>query len=152
MKKVVLASLLAVAGASASLAFSQQPAAASGQIQMSQDEYKVYNECTTAAAGAAKATACEAYLKAYPNSAVKQDVLSQILFADSQTGDQAATLSAADRLLALDPSNLRALTFEVYYRRQDADKLTDPAAKVAALEAKRGIPQPLEPFPAVRHQ
>jgi hypothetical protein len=134
MKKVVLASLLAVAGASASLAFAQQPAPAAGQIQMSQDEYKVYNECTTAAQGAPKATACEAYLKAYPNSAVKQDVLGQILFADSQTGDQAATLSAADRLLALDPGNLRALTFEVYYRRADADKLTDAAAKAAALD------------------
>jgi hypothetical protein len=134
MKKVVLASLLAVAGASAPLAFAQQPAAAGGQIQMSQDEYKVYNECTTATTPAAKAEACEAYLKAYPNSAVKQDVLNQILFADSQTGNQEATLSAADRLLALDPSNLRALTFEVYYRRADADKLTDPAAKVAALD------------------
>ena len=140
MKKVVLASLLAVAGASASLVFAQQPApaagqtAAGGQVQMSQDEYKVYNDCTTATTPAAKAPACEAYLKAYPNSAVKQDVLSQILFADSQTGDQAATLSAADRLLALDPSNLRALTFEVFYRRADADKLTDPAAKTAALD------------------
>ena len=140
MKKVVLASLLAVAGASASLAFSQQPApaagqtAAGGQVQMSQDEYKLYNDATTATTPAAKAAAFEAYLKAYPNSAVKQDVLGQILFADSQTGDQAATLSAADRLLALDPSNLRALTFEVYYRRADADKLTDPTAKVAALD------------------
>jgi hypothetical protein len=61
-------------------------------------------------------------------------VLNQILFADSQTGDQAATLGAADRLLAIDPNNLRALTFEVYYRRADADKLTDPAAKTAALD------------------
>jgi hypothetical protein len=140
MKKVVLASLLAIAGASASLAFSQQPApaagqaAAGGQIQMSQDEYKVYNDCTTATTPAAKAAGCEAYLKAYPNSAVKQAVLGQILFADSQTGDQAATLSAADRLLAIDPGNLQALTFEVYYRRADADKLTDPAAKIAALD------------------
>jgi hypothetical protein len=66
---------------------------------------------------------------------VKEDVLNQILFADSQIGDQAATLNAADRLLAVDPNNLRALTFEVYYRRADADKLTDPAAKQAALDA-----------------
>ena len=155
MKKVVLASLLAVAGAvpSASLAFSQQPAAGAqqpaagaqqpaagaqsaqgGGIQMSQAEYAAYNNATTQTTPAAKAAAFEAYLKAYPNSAVKQDVLSQILFADSQTGDQAATLDAADRLLAIDPDNLRALTFEVYYRRADADKLTDAAAKQAALD------------------
>jgi hypothetical protein len=137
MKKVVLASLLAVAGAvpAASVVFAQQPpAAAAGQVQMSQEEYAAYNNANTQTTPAAKAAAFEAYLKAYPNSAVKADVLGQILFADSQTGDQAATLSAADRLLALDPNNLRALTFEVYYRRADADKLTDPAAKQAALD------------------
>jgi hypothetical protein len=134
MKKVVLASLLAVAGAVpfASLAFAQQ--AASGGIQMSQDEYAAYNKANTATTAADKAAAFEAYLKAYPNSAVKTDVLNQILFADSQTGDQAATLNAADRLLAVDPSNIRALVFEIYYRRPEADKLTDPAAKQAALD------------------
>jgi hypothetical protein len=134
MKKVVLASLLAVAGAvpSASLMFAQQPAA--GGIQMSADEYAAYNNANTQTTAAGKAAAFEAYLKAYPSSAVKQDVLNQILFADSQTGDQAATVNAADRLLAIDPNNLRALTFEVYYRRADADKLTDPAAKQAALD------------------
>jgi hypothetical protein len=135
MKKVVLASLLAVAGAvlSASLTYAQQ--SSSGGIQMSQAEYAAYNKANTETTAAGKAAAFEAYLKQYPNSAVKADVLNQILFADSQTGDQAATLSAADRLLAIDPNNLRALTFEVYYRRADADKLTDPAAKQAALDA-----------------
>ena len=135
MKKVVLASLLAVAGAApfASLAYSQQ--ATAGGIQMSQDEYAAYNKANTATAPADKAAAFEAYLKAYPNSAVKVDVLNQILFADSQVGDQTSTLNAADRLLAVDPNNLRALTFEVYYRRIDADKLTDLAAKQAALDA-----------------
>ncbi len=134
MKKVALASLLALATAvsSASLAFAQQPAA--GGIQMSQDEYAAYNNANTQTTAAAKAAAFEAYLKAYPNSAVKADVLNQILFADSQTGDQAATLNAADRLLAVDPNNVRALVFEVYYHRADADKMTDPAAKLAALD------------------
>jgi hypothetical protein len=135
MKKVVLASLLAVAGAApfASLAYSQQTAA--GGIQMSQDEYAAYNKANTASTAADKAAAFEAYLKQYPNSAVKADVLNQILFADSQVGDQAATLNAADRLLAVDPNNLRALTFEVFYRRADADKLTDATAKQTALDA-----------------
>jgi hypothetical protein len=135
MKKVVLASLLAVAGAvpMTSALLAQQPAA-TGQVQMSPEEYAAYNNANTQTTPAAKAAAFEAYLKAYPASGVKADVLNQILFADSQTGDQAATLGAADRLLAIDPNNLRALTFEVYYRRADADKLTDPAAKTAALD------------------
>lgn len=134
MKKVVLVSLLALAVAvpSASLAFAQQ--AAAGGVTMSQDEYAAYNNANTQTTPAAKAAAFEAYLKAYPNSSVKEDVLNQILFADSQTGDQAATLNAADRLLTIDPNNVRALVFEVYYRRADADKLTDPAAKQAALD------------------
>jgi hypothetical protein len=133
MKKVVLASLLAVAGAisSASLSFAQ--ATGSG-IQMSADEYAAYNNANTQGNCAAKATAFEAYLKAYPNSAVKVDVLSQILFCDTQGADEATTLSAADRLLAVDPGNLRALAVEVYYKRLDGDKLTDPAAKTAALD------------------
>jgi hypothetical protein len=134
MKKVVLASLLAVAGAvpSASLVYAQQ--ASSGGIQMSQEEYAAYNKANTETTAAGKAAAFEAYLKQYPNSAVKPDVLNQILFADSQTGDQAATLNAADRLLAVDPNNVRALVFEVYYLRPEADKMTDPAAKQAALD------------------
>jgi len=135
MKKVVLVSLLAVAGAvpSASLMFAQQQPAGGG-VTMSQDEYAAYNNANTQTTAAAKAAAFEAYLKAYPNSSVKSDVLNQILFADSQTGDQAATISAADRLLAIDPSNIRALVFEIYYKRPAADALTDPAAKQAALD------------------
>jgi hypothetical protein len=134
MKKVVLASLLAVAGAVpfASLAYSQQ--ASSGGIQMSQDEYAAYNKANSETTAAAKAADFEAYLKAYPNSAVKVDVLNQILYADSQVGDETAILSAADRLLAVDPNNIRALVFEIFYRRPEADKLTDPAAKQAALD------------------
>jgi hypothetical protein len=153
MKKVVLASLLAVAGAAPVvphlMAQPQQPAAGGGQIQMSADEYAAYNNANTQTTPAAKAAAFEAYLKAYPNSAVKGDVLNQLLFAYSQSGDQAKTLDAADRLLAVDPNNLRALTFEVYYRRAEADKMTDPAAKQAALDkvaqyAQTGLnaPQP----------
>lgn len=136
MKKVVIASLLAIAGAVplASHVFAQAAAPASGQVQMSEDEYKDYQAANTQTAPAAKAAAFEEYLKKYPKSAVKAEVLNQLLFAYSQTGDQANTLSAADRLLELDPNNLRALTFEVYYRRADADKLTDVAAKQAALD------------------
>ena len=135
MKKVVLASLLSAA---ALIPFVVQPAAfgqaAQGNIQMSQDEYAKYQAAVNATTPQAKAQAFEDYLKAYPNSAVKADVLNQLLYQYSQIGDQAKTLDAADRLLAIDPQNIRALTLEVYYRKADADKLTDPAAKVAALD------------------
>jgi hypothetical protein len=138
MKKVVLASLLSATAlipfVVQPVAFGQATAPGGGQIQMSQDEYAKYNAALTATSPAAKAQAFEDYLKAYPNSAVKPDVLNQLLYAYNQTGDKAKTLDAADRLLAVDPQNLRALTMEVYYRRADAEALTDPAAKAAALD------------------
>ena len=149
MKQVVLASLLAAAGAVSVTPFALSQAAtgaagATGQVQMSQDEYNAYQKGVTATSPAEKAANFEAYLKQYPNSSVKVQALNQILFAYSQTGDEAKTLDAADRLLAVDPSNLRALTFEVYYRKSDADKLPDPAAKQAGLDqaasfAQRGL-------------
>ncbi|MDE1155545.1 MAG: hypothetical protein PW735_07405 [Acidobacteriaceae bacterium] len=139
MKKVVLASLLSFATAAPMVSFAQdaqQPAQqqGGGQVQMSQEEYAAYNNANTQTAPAAKAAAFEAYLKQYPNSAVKAEVLNQLLFAYNQAGDQANTVATADRVLALDPQNVRALTLEVYYRRADADKMTDPTAKSAALD------------------
>ncbi len=147
MKMFVSGLLLAAAGAATFVPnataqdASASAAPAQGQVQMSQDEYNAYQAGVTATSPAAKAAAFEAYLQKYPNSAVKTEALNQILFADSQTGDKAKTLDAADRLLKVDPSNLRALTFEVYYRRADADALTDPAAKVAALDVVAGYAQ-----------
>ena len=138
MKKVLLASLLTLVSAAPMVSIShaqlgtQQPA---GKIQMSEEEYAAYNNANTQTDPNAKAAAFEAYLKAYPNSAVKADVLNQLVFIYSQGTDQAKTLDAADRLLAIDKQNLRALTLEVYYRRVAADALTDPAAKTAALDA-----------------
>ncbi|HEV2576520.1 MAG TPA: hypothetical protein VGU25_04860 [Acidobacteriaceae bacterium] len=136
MKKVVLASLLSAA---ALIPFAIQPAfgqAAPGGsgVQMSQEEYAKYNAAVTATTPQAKAQAFEDYLKAYPNSAVKSDVMNQLIYLYSSQNDEAKTLDAADRLLAIDPNNIRALTLEVYYRRADADKLTDATAKEAALD------------------
>lgn len=155
MKKVVLASLLAVAGIApmAQTCYAQDPAAGTGQaqakgndIQMSADEYKSYNDCNSAT-GAAKTTACEAYLKAYPNSAVKVDALQMLLYAYSQANDVPHTLDAADRLLQVDPNNIRALSLEVYLRQKAADAMDNPVvvpaspAKQAALDVVAGLAQ-----------
>ena len=48
--------------------------------------------------------------------------------------DSTKTLDAADRLLQVDPNNLRAITLEVYFRKASADQLTDATAKQAALD------------------
>ena len=141
MKKVVVASLLAIAGMACVAGTvvaqtqvnlgSQQPAG--GGVQMSPAEYNAYNSAITQTDPKAKAAALEAYLTAYPQSSVKAAVLEQLMLAYSAF-DPAKTLDAADRLLQVDPNNLRALTFETYFRLTGADAITDPAAKQAALD------------------
>jgi len=136
MKKVVLASLLAVACAMSSSSLLAQPQ--NGGVNMSADEYKVYNDAVTATTPADKAAKIEAYLKAYPNSAVKADVLDQLMFAYSATNDVDKTLDAADRTLAANPNDLFAYVFETQLRRAKADTQTDPAAKQAGYDDAAG--------------
>jgi hypothetical protein len=136
MKKVVVASLLTVASFAPQArmaAFGQ--AADAGQVQMPAAEFASYNGCASATTPAAKAPACEAYLTAFPQSAVKADVLQQLMIAYSQIPAPDKALDTADKLLQVDPNNLRGLTFEVFLRKQNADAVTDPAAKQAALDA-----------------
>jgi tetratricopeptide (TPR) repeat protein len=134
MKKAVIASLLMAASFaphSTRIALGQD----AGQVQMPAAEYASYNACASATTPAAKAPACEAYLTAYPQSAVKADVLQQLMIAYSQIPANDKALDAADRLLQVDPNNLRGITFEVILRKQAADMSTDPAAKQAGLDA-----------------
>ncbi len=142
MKKVVVASLLAVAmvAPAARMAVAQTQVnlgsneqAAGGGVQMSPAEYKAYNDAISQTTPQTKAPALEAYLTAYPQSAVKAATLEQLMLAYSSF-DPAKTLDAADRLLQVDPNNLRALTFEVYFRQQAGDQATDAAAKQAAYD------------------
>src|SRR6266481_4658667 len=142
MKKVVVASLLAIASMACvtgtvvaqtqvNLGSNQQPAG--GGVQMSPAEYNAYNSAITQTDPKAKAAALEAYLTAYPQSSVKAAVLEQLMLAYASF-DPAKTLDAADRLLQVDPNNLRALTFETYFRLTGADSISDPTAKQAALD------------------
>jgi len=141
MKKAVVASLLGVislacvpgivvAQTQVNLG-SQQPAG--GGVQMPPAEYNAYNSAITQTDPKAKASALEAYLTAYPQSSVKGAVLEQLMLAYSGF-DPVKTLDAADRVLQVDPNNLRALTFETYFRLTGADSITDPTAKQAALD------------------
>src|SRR5258707_7629462 len=142
MKKVVVASLLAVAGmvsvagsalaqTQVNLGSNQQPS--NSGVQMSPAEYNAYNSAITQTEPKAKAAALEGYLTAYPQSAVKAATLEQLMLAYSAF-DAAKTLDAADRLLQVDPNNLRAFTFETYFRLVGADSITDATAKQAALD------------------
>ena len=142
MKKVVVASLLAVASAAtvARVAVAQTQVnlgsnaqQTGGGVQLAPAEYNDYTAAIGQSTPQAQAPALEAFLTKYPQSQVKADVLQRLMLAYSGF-DPAKTLDAADRLLQVDPSNIRALTFESYFRLTGADQVTDPAAKQAALD------------------
>ena len=160
MKKVVIASLLAfatstlaalpAAQAQSSPAAQPSPAPAAGQTAPAAGqsagtdaqggqitikdpaEYNAYTNAVGQSSPAAKAQAIEAFLTQYPNSVVKQDMLEQLVGAYTQANDTPKTMDAARRLLQVDPTNLRALTYIVYVEKQQAQgdqtKLDDAAA------------------------
>jgi hypothetical protein len=137
-----------VAQTQVNLGSNQQPA--NSGVQMSPAEYNAYNSAITQTDPKAKAAALEAYLAAYPQSAVKASVLQQLMQAYSGF-DPVKSLDAADRLLQVDPNNPLGLFFETYFRLASADPITDPAAKQAALDkaadyAQKGLaaPKPAE--------
>jgi hypothetical protein len=142
MKKVVVASLLAVASAAtvARVAVAQTQVnlgtnaqQTGGGVQLAPAEYNAYTAAIGQSTPQTQAPALEQFLTTYPQSQVKDDVLQRLMLAYSAF-DPAKTLDAADRLLQVDPSNIRALTFETYFRLQNADQVQDPAAKQAALD------------------
>lgn len=155
MKNVVVASFLACAliASGVPTAFAQDPAAgaqaapaAGGQVQMPAAEYAVYNNAMTQTTPQAKASGLEAYLTQFPQSAVKATVL-ETLMAVYSTFDAAKTQDAADRLLQVDPTNVKALYAETLLRTAAAGTLTDPAAKQAAVDvvasyAQKGLAAP----------
>lgn len=84
-------------------------------------EYNAYNNAITQSPAAAKAQAIEAFLKQYPSSVAKTDLLGQLMQAYQQQNDAAKTLDAAKRLIEADPNNLRAMTFVVYLDHTQAN-------------------------------
>ena len=156
MKKAVVASLLVVASVAscARIAVAQTPAPApsadgqqaGGGIQLPPAEYNAYTAAIGQSTPQAQASALESFLTTYPNSQVKADVLQRLMLAYSAF-DPAKTLDAADRLLQVDPNNVRGLTMETYFHLQNADKVTDPAAKQPELDkaadaAQKGLAAP----------
>ena len=112
-----------------------QAAPATGQVQMDPKEYEAYdNAVNKQTTPATQAPALESYLTAYPNSAVKGDVLQRLMLDYSQL-DQAKAIATADKVLQLDPNNIRAYLIEVAFRRSAAEAMTDPAGRQSGLDA-----------------
>jgi tetratricopeptide (TPR) repeat protein len=126
MKKIVLASVIALA--IISLVSSPTLRAQDQSTITIKDpaEYNAYSQATTQADPKAKAAALESFVQTYPQSVVKQDVLKMLLETYQGLGDADHALSAASRLLQMDPGNMEAIFLSVAIKTQQCKKGLDP--------------------------
>jgi hypothetical protein len=130
-------------GCGAHVAFAQAQVnlgSGGGGVDLPPAEFADYTAAIGQTDPKAQAAAIEAYLTKYPQSQVKAVMLQTLMVAYSRF-DVAKTLDAADRLLQVEPNNLAGLTYEALVRKQQADALTDPAAKQAALDSAASYAQ-----------
>jgi hypothetical protein len=105
----------------------QTPAAAQGPVIKDPAEYNAYVGAVQQQDANAKISGLEAFLTQYPNSIVKKDALEVLMGAYQQTNNPAKTSETAERLLQVDPNNMRALALLAYTARV---KLQGPGADV----------------------
>ena len=139
MKKFVLASVLAIASSTicaVPCAFAQD------QITIKDPaEFNAYQNAVGTSAPAAKAAALEDFLTKYPNTVVKNQVLTALLLAYQQANDSANLLKTAKRVLDIDPTNLRAALVYVYLTKQQATAKTNPAEAQPLLDDAAAVAQ-----------
>jgi len=143
MKKLVLASAMALA----SVCLVSTPtlsAQGSDQITIQNPaEFNAYQQATSQTDPAAKASALEEFLKNYPQSVVKKAVLDDLMDAYQQTGKVDEELSAASRLLQVDPNYMKAIYISVALKKSQCLKSSEAqVCDDAAALAQKGLALP----------
>ena len=137
MKKLVLASAMALASVylvSAPTLFAQ----GSDQITIQNPaEFNAYQQATSQTDPTAKASALEEFLKNYPQSVVKKAVLDDLMDAYQQTGKIDEELSAASRLLQVDPNYMKAIYISVALKKSQCLKTSEAQVCDDAAEIGR---------------
>jgi hypothetical protein len=145
MKKSVFAPMMALAMALASLSlFSAHTLQAqdTGQISIKDPaEFNSYQNAITQTDPKAKASALESFLTNYPQSVVKKLALDQLVDTYFQSlNDPDHALSAATRLLQVDPNNLKAILYSVVIKKGQCGKTSDAqTCDDAAAMATKGL-------------
>jgi len=150
MKKTLLAIVLAVTGLATGQTDAQAPAqaaspqpAAQAQPQIKDPaEYNAYVSSIQQKDAAAKISGLEAFLVQYPNSVMKEDALIVLMQTYQQTNNQAKVIETANRLLAVNPHNVRALVLLAYNERA-SQKWED--AKAHAEKGLESLPNMARP-------
>jgi len=107
-------------------------------------EYNAYMSAISANDPSAKAQALEAFLQQYPNTVVKEESLEQLMAAYQAANNAAKMQDAGNRLLQVNPANIRALALLTFVTRSQAAAQPNPqqAAQIyaqAAQYAQRGL-------------
>ncbi|HEV2484333.1 MAG TPA: hypothetical protein VGT08_02280 [Terracidiphilus sp.] len=146
MKKLVLASVMALSSICLVTAptLRAQAAQNSDQITIQNPaEFNAYQTASTQTDPAAKSKALEDFLTAYPQSVVKKAVLDDLIDTYQKMGDADKQLSAASRLLQLDPANMKAIYISVALKRGQCLKTSDAqVCDDAAALAQKGLTAP----------
>jgi tetratricopeptide (TPR) repeat protein len=96
-------------------------------------EYNAYVGAVQQTDPTAKISGLEAFIAQYPNSVMKEDALELLMGTYQQAGKQDKVIDTANRLLAANPNNVRALALLAYSERA-AQKWAD-----AKQHAERGL-------------
>ena len=99
-------------------------------------EYNAYMGAIQQKDPAAQISGLEAYLTQYPNSVMKIAALQTLMQDYQQTNNQAKTIETAQKLVAADPCNVRALALLSYIDRLKAQG-GDPNAKQDLADAQK---------------
>jgi hypothetical protein len=137
MKKFIFASALALAVS----AFIAAPVLRAQDISIKdQAEFNAYQNAASQSDPKAKAAAYEQFLTQYPQTVAKQSVLNELvgIYWGIQDGDK--TVSAASRLLQIDPNNAQAILYSVIIKKGQCAKTSDPqTCDDAAALAQKGL-------------
>ena len=126
-----------------------QPGAAQPQKKEIKNpaEYNAYVGAIQQTDPAAKISGLEAFLQQYPQSVMKEDALEALMIAYQQTGNSDKMNDAAQRLLQVNPDNVRALALLAYTRRAAAQAGQNPQQNLGDAQkyGQQGL-QALEKF------
>ena len=140
MKKFVFASVMALASISLVSAPTLR-AQDSDQITIKDPaEFNAFQGASTQSDPKAKAAGLEAFLTSYPQSVVKKAVLDMLVDTYQSLNDPDKSLSAATRLLQVDPNNMKAIYLSVGIKKSQCLKTQDPqTCDDGAVLARKGL-------------
>jgi tetratricopeptide (TPR) repeat protein len=121
MNKILIMVVLGMAVAATGQDASQQPGQPTPPAQQKKEikdpaEYNAYVGAIQQKDPTAKISGLEAFLTQYPNSVMREDAIEALMATYQQTGNMAKMGETAQRLLQVNPNNVRALAILTFVR------------------------------------